>query len=132
VFESGEFPIDTMLTVTASHTLLGAAHALAIARHGEENVFGVPDEEWPDARSIMASIAARQTIQRGEAARARRDRQRADSAVRAPKWHVVARGEALSTIANLFGTTPEQLRAWNSLVGDKIKVGQRLLVKPQT
>lgn len=132
VFESRDFPTDTMITVSASHTLLGAARAIVLERHGDRNTFGVPDDEWSDARSIMSAIAARQTVQRGEAMRQARERARADSIARAPKWHVVARGEALSTIAGAYGTTPERLRELNSLSGDKIKVGQRLLVKPQT
>jgi hypothetical protein len=132
VFESRDFPTDTMITVSPSRTLLGAARAIVLQRHGDRNTFGVPDDEWNDARSIMSAIAARQTVQRGEAMRQARERARADSIARAPKWHVVARGEALSTIAAAYGTTPERIRELNSLVGDKIKVGQRLLVKPQT
>lgn len=132
VFESRDFPIDTMLIVSPSRTLLGAARALVLARHDERSTFGVRDDEWQDARSIMSSIAARQTVQRGEAAIQRRDRERADSIQRAPKWHVVSRGEALSTIGTMYGTTADDLRALNSLTGSKIKVGQRLLVKPQT
>ena len=131
VFETREFATDTMLALSPSRTLLGAARALVLERHGERTTFGIPDDEWEDARSIMSSIAARQTVQRGEAERIRRQRVAADSARRAPTWHVVVRGEALSTIATMYGTTPERLRELNSLVGDKIKIGQRLLVKPQ-
>ena len=132
VFETREFAIDTMLSASSSRTLLGAARALVLERHGDQTTFGVPDDEWIDARSIMLSIAARQKLQRGEAERIRRLRAAADSARRAPMWHLVKRGEALSTIASMYGTTPERLRELNSLEGDKIKVGQRLLVKPQT
>jgi hypothetical protein len=132
VFETREFAIDTMLNASSSRTLLGAARALVLQRHGDRTTFGVPDDEWGDARSIMSSIAARQTVQRGEAEQVRRQRAAADSARRAPVWHVVTHGEALSTIASMYGTSPERLRELNSLAGDKIKVGQRLLVKPQT
>ena len=47
-------------------------------------------------------------------------------------YHTVKRGEALSTVATLYGATPDQVRQWNDLVGDRIKVGQKLLVKPWT
>ena len=35
-------------------------------------------------------------------------------------------------MAKLYGATPEQVREWNGLVGDRIRVGQKLLVKPWT
>jgi LysM repeat protein len=41
----------------------------------------------------------------------------------------VKRGDALSLIATKFGATPDQIRQWNQLEGDRVKIGQRLLVK---
>jgi LysM repeat protein len=95
-------------------------------------VFAVGNDDWPDARAIISTIEAHHEAQRTEAARNKRAQEVTDSIARAPKWHVVARGEALSTIATRYNTTPEGLRALNSLTSDKIRVGQRLLVKPQT
>ena len=42
------------------------------------------------------------------------------------------RKNSLISIATLYGVTPEQLREWNHLEGDRIRVGQSLMVKPQT
>jgi LysM repeat protein len=42
----------------------------------------------------------------------------------------VKRGDALSLIATKFDATPDQIRQWNQLEGDRVKIGQRLLVKP--
>ncbi|NUP55604.1 MAG: LysM peptidoglycan-binding domain-containing protein, partial [Gemmatimonadaceae bacterium] len=51
---------------------------------------------------------------------------------RRPWYHTVRRGEALASIAQIFATTPEQVRALNNLVGDRVRIGQTLLVKPFT
>jgi membrane-bound lytic murein transglycosylase D len=47
------------------------------------------------------------------------------------KYYTVKRGDALSSIAARWNTTPDHLREWNSLSGNKIRVGQSLLVKPK-
>ncbi|HEX8850428.1 MAG TPA: LysM peptidoglycan-binding domain-containing protein [Gemmatimonadaceae bacterium] len=130
--ESRDFPLDTTLRASPGHALLGATRAVVLAQGGEREAFGVADEDWQDADAILRELEARHAAQRAEAARLRREAAIADSIARAPKWHVVARGQALSTIATMYGTTVEQLRALNNLTSDRIKVGQRLLVKPQT
>lgn len=134
VFESNDFVPDTTVKVETGRTLLGAARAVSFEAPSErlDATYGVPDDAWDDAGLIIAAIARRQQAQRVEAARLRREAEIADSIARAPRWHVVRRGDALSTIAAMYGTTPERLRELNSLTGDRIRVGQRLLVKPQT
>jgi LysM repeat protein len=47
-------------------------------------------------------------------------------------YHTVTRGEAVASIAKMFNTTPEQIRALNSLTNDKIRIGQVLKVKART
>lgn len=131
-FESRDFSLDTATQIVAGHSMLGAARAIVLRQDGDRQVFAVGDDDWPAAREIIATVNAHHEAQRGEAARNRRAQEVADSIARAPKWHVVARGEALSTIATMYNTTPEQLRALNALTSDRIRVGQRLLVKPQT
>ena len=48
-----------------------------------------------------------------------------------PKYYKVKRGDALSSIAARWNTTADRLREWNNISGNKIRVGQTLLVKPQ-
>ena len=47
-----------------------------------------------------------------------------------PLYYTVKRGDALFSIARKFDATPDLLRQWNQLEGDRVKIGQRLLVKP--
>jgi LysM repeat protein len=44
--------------------------------------------------------------------------------------HVVAAGESLVELAGRYGVSVEQLRRWNDLEGDTIRVGQELTVDP--
>jgi LysM repeat protein len=47
-----------------------------------------------------------------------------------PLYYTVKRGDALFSIARKFETTPQEIQQWNQLQGDRVKIGQRLLVKP--
>ena len=61
-------------------------------------------------------------------ARERRLRLAVRSIVEEPLYYTVKRGDALSLIATKFEATPDQVRAWNHLESDRVKIGQRLLV----
>lgn len=43
--------------------------------------------------------------------------------------YTVIRGDTLTRIANTHGVTVQQLQAWNELSGDRIEIGQRLLIR---
>ncbi|MFW5972376.1 MAG: LysM peptidoglycan-binding domain-containing protein, partial [Bacteroidota bacterium] len=45
--------------------------------------------------------------------------------------HVVRRGETLSGLASRYGTTVANIRQWNSLRSNNIRVGQRLTIHPK-
>jgi LysM repeat protein len=67
--------------------------------------------------------------QRRTAAEERRLRAAVAALIHEPLYYIVKRGDALFSIARKFDTTPEQLKEWNQLQGDLVKIGQRLLVK---
>ena len=68
--------------------------------------------------------------QRKNAAAERKLLAAVDALVRAPIYYTVKRGDALFSIARKFDATPDQLRQWNQIEGDRVKIGQKLLVKP--
>lgn len=45
-----------------------------------------------------------------------------------PLRHTVARGDTLSKIAQRYSVSVDQLREWNGLQGDRIEVGQVILI----
>ena len=51
------------------------------------------------------------------------------SSAGAAEWHVVAKGETLSSIAAARGVSVEALKKWNGLENDNIQTGQRLRVR---
>lgn len=46
--------------------------------------------------------------------------------------HVVKKGETLAKIAQKYGVTPKEIKAWNNLKSDTLKVGQTLVIKVAT
>ena len=71
-----------------------------------------------------SSITVRRAEARARAAAIREGRR---------EWyHTVQRGEALASIAKTFSTTPDSLRKWNNIEGNRIRIGEKLLVKPFT
>ncbi len=139
-FDQREWPVDTLVSVTPTRTFFYVANALAIAAPREPRlVIGYPAGASGDADALRTAIAKKYAALRAvgwERREARRARERARLVQvfegRRPWYHTVKRGDALSSVATLYGATPDQVRQWNGLVGDRIRIGQKLLVKPWT
>jgi membrane-bound lytic murein transglycosylase D len=98
---------------------------------------GVPRGEFAASQgeeaaldSLAEYVNAIHASQRQAAASERRLRQAVDALIKQPLYYTVKRGDALSLIATKFDATADQIRQWNQLEGDRVKIGQRLLVKP--
>ena len=139
-FDVREWPVDTLVEVTPARTLFMLASALRIVAPSESRVtLGMSATASPDAAALRAQLDRKYAFlrrvgwQRREERRAR-DRARAVAIYEGRRawYHTVRRGEALASIARTFATTPEQIRALNNLVGDRVRIGQTLLVKPFT
>jgi hypothetical protein len=138
-FDMREWRVDTLVRLEPARTFFYVARALRITAPGERLTLGVPSAATERADSLQAVLerkyAAIRVIgwQRREVRRAN-DRARAVAIYdgRRVWYHTVRRGEALASVAKMFNTTPEQVRALNQIVGDRIRIGQTLMVKPFT
>jgi LysM repeat protein len=136
-FEERDFPIDTSVHVSSGRTFFGLAHAIVISTPNETIKLGVPSAARPSADVLVMSMTARRATAVARSVQQRQllkeadvERRAVETSRRLAKYYVVRRGDALGGIATIWNTTPDKLRAWNSLSGNNIRAGQRLMVKP--
>jgi hypothetical protein len=139
-FDEREWPVDTGVVVTPRRTFFFLAHGLAITAPRESRLtLGLAGGQDSAVSVIRDALAKRYAVLRVEGRR-RRDVARANERARRAAlyagrrnwYHTVRRGEALASIAKMYNTTPENLRSLNGVVGDRIRIGQTLLVKGWT
>ena len=128
-YEVRAFPYDTVFDLSITHAELGLTPALLV-RQGEATArFTIPRAQRPRLVAV-ADAARRHDFAVRE--RLRRERRYRDSLAALPPirtYYHVRRGDALDAIARRYGTTAEVLRTLNDLPGDRIVVGQQLLVR---
>ena len=128
---SMEFPNDTLLDLRGTRLYFGTAHGVRVTHpgvpRGEFAAIGGEESQLDSLSDYVNSINA---TQRKEAAREKSLRQAVAALIKEPLYYKVKRGDALFSIARRFETTPELIQKWNQLEGDRVKIGQRLLVKP--
>jgi hypothetical protein len=139
-FDQREWPIDTLVRIEPTRTFLLLSRALRISAPGEAGLtLAIPPAASKDAGALEALVAKEYAELRTEGWR-RREVRRALARAKAVAigegrrawYHTVRPGEALASIARMFNTTPEQLRALNHIEGDRIRIGAVLMVKPFT
>src|SRR5688500_5988614 len=138
-FEQRDYPIDTLVRIHRTYAPLSLTRALEIDTPRGDQKLAVPRNAWNRAVALKRVFDwQHETLfeegrRQGEVRKAVAGAQRAATAERRrPCYPLIRRGEALSSIAALYDTTPEQLRSLNNIVGDRIRAGQRLMVKPRT
>jgi hypothetical protein len=128
---SQEFPNDTLLDLRGTRLYLLTAHGVRVSHPTvPRSEFAASPGEEAALDSLAEYVNAIHGAQRREAAREKRLREAVDALIRQPLYYTVKRGDAISLIATKFEATQDQIRQWNQIEGDRIKIGQRLLVKP--
>lgn len=125
-----EFVNDTLLQVKPGRVYFLSAPGVRVSRSGRQATFAATGAHRHELDSLESYVNGSHTAQREQAAREARLRAKVREIVNAPLYYRVQSGDAISTIANTFGTTVEQLQAWNRLPSTRIRVGDRLIVKP--
>lgn len=127
-----EYPNDTLLKLEPMRVYGMTAEGVRISHPGlpPSTIAATRGEE--KAFSDLVTYVNRKIAADREAARRER-KLRGDVAavINQPIYYVVKRGDALFSIARRFDATPEQIRAWNNIVGDRVRIGDRLIVKPE-
>jgi LysM repeat protein len=128
---SQEFPNDTLLSMKDGRLYFLTAHGVTVTHPGvPRGSFAAVRGEEGALDSLVDYVNTIHEAQRTAAAKERRLRQAVAALVAEPLYYKVKRGDALFSIARRFEATPAQIQQWNQLEGDRVKIGQRLLVKP--
>lgn len=135
-FDQREFRIDTLTRLEPSFALLGFARALRIETPDGSVNLGIPSGSWQKALLMRQAWDGRhrKLYALGVWAKKVRDaraelQKELDAYRKQPVYHVVRPGDAISSIASWYETSPEKIQELNGIVGNKIKVGQRLLIR---
>jgi LysM repeat protein len=127
---SQEFPNDTLLDLKGTRLYLLTAHGVRVTHPGVPRAeFAASGGEAAALDSLADYVNSINAALRKEAAREKRLRESVAALINEPLYYKVKRGDALFSIARKFDVTPEQIQQWNQLEGDRVKIGQRLLVK---
>lgn len=125
-----EFPNDTLLTMKTGRLYFLTAHGVRVSYgSGTRQEFAASRGDAASLDSLIQHVDRRLDAQRVEAIRERRIRAAVAALIDEPIYYVVRRGDAISSIASRFDTNPDQLRKWNNLPNDKVRIGDRLVVK---
>ena len=128
---SQEFPNDTLLDIKGRRLYFLTAHGVSVAHPGvARGVFAATNGQGEALDSLVDYVNATHESQRAAAAKEARLRKAVADLVKEPLYYTVKRGDALSLIATKFDATADQIRQWNQIEGDRVKIGQKLLVKP--
>ena len=118
---------DASLRVRRARVDLGTAAGVTLENDRDQLSFASNDGTGLD--SVLADVTRGRRSEAESVALARRIRSYEQDVTAKAVWHVVAAGDALSSIAARYGTTDAQLAELNHLAGTTIRIGQRLMVK---
>lgn len=127
---TAEMANDTLLQLTPARVYGMTAHGVAAQRGPRVERFAAAPGYESELDSLAAYVDRRHGAERRLAAENRALHAAVARLIREPLRYEVGRGDALSTIAARFGATPAQIREWNHMTSDKVRIRDTLLVKP--
>ena len=127
---TSEFPDDTTLSAQSRRVYSLTAHGIVLERGRRTEEYAASSGHEGELDSLVAFVNARQRAQRAAAAQDRVLRQQLAELLAQPLYYVVQRGDAISSIAARYNATDAQIRGWNHLPNDRVRIGARLLVRP--
>ncbi len=127
---TSEFPDDTLLSIEPRRLYALTAHGVTLSRGNRSESYAASRGYEDELDSLVTYVEARQRDERAAAAQDRALKEQLSELLKQPLHYVVERGDAISTIAARYGATPAQIREWNHLPNDRVRVGQTLLVRP--
>lgn len=127
---TSEFPNDTLLRLTPRRVYGLTAHGLVAQRGPHREEFAAARGYDAELDSLARYVDQRHLAEQREVAAERALHQQITEILRRPLKYVVSRGDALSTIAARFGASPAEVRAWNNLPNDRVRLRDTLIVKP--
>ncbi|MGI9077230.1 MAG: LysM peptidoglycan-binding domain-containing protein [Gemmatimonadaceae bacterium] len=130
-FDVEFYPYDSV-TAGPGRVFFGTRRGIVVRRGPERDAFIVESNEMSNIRRLTGVMERRLASIRSEAERERRRQEYAAFLARQPVYHDVKAGDALSSIAEQYGLSPDSLKVLNGLTDSRIKAGQRLLVRPGT
>ena len=139
-FDEREWPVDTLVSLTSRRTFFWLSPGLSLTAPRESRVgLGVPANQVEAERALRSVLAVRYAELRRIGWDRREARRARDRALRMTLhderrawYHTIRAGQALASIARMYRTTPEALRALNGIVGDRVRLGQTIMVKGWT
>ena len=125
-----EFTNDTTLRLVPTRIFFGTTRGVIVEHGGREGRYAATSRHWHELEELAEYVNRQHEAQKQAAARERRLRESVARIVAEPLYYTIKRGDAISTIATWFGTTVEDIQRWNNVEGTRIRIGDRLLVKP--
>lgn len=128
---TSDFANDTLLRVIPERVYALSAPGVVVRRGPSQEEFAASSGYAEELDSLATYVETRHAAERRAVAADRELHLRITALLRRPLHYVVQRGDALSTIAARFGATPEEIRRWNHLPSDRVRLRDTLLVKPE-
>lgn len=132
-FDVRAFPYDTMTFMSPRRVFLWSENGAQVRTRQGREVYATRPEDAGGVRAIAAIIDRYRTNAIESAYRDRWLASFPTPPAPPPLVHIVRPGQALASIARVYGGTPEDIMRLNALPADRIQINQRLIVpRPDT